>query len=78
MSQRNQQSDCQSREDATCVIPAGTPDWITADLIEATIRTWQPYYQTPLSTEDAIEMIRNAGLLFNVLASHRPDIETSR
>ncbi len=72
MSQSNRQSDCQSREDARCIIPAGTPNWITPELVEATVRTWQPYYQAPLSIDDAIEMIRNAGLLFNMLASHHP------
>ena len=73
MSRSNRQSECQSREDASCIIPAGIPNWITPELIEATIRTWQPYYRTPLSMEDAIEMIRNAGLLFDVLATHSPE-----
>lgn len=77
MSQRNRQSDCQNREDATCIIPAGTPDWITPELVEATIRTWQPYYKTPLTIDDAIEMIRSVGLLFNAIATHRPETGNS-
>jgi len=71
MSRSNRQSDCQSREDAQCIVPAGTPAWITPELVEATIRTWQPYYEAPLSTDDAIEIIRNAGLLFQTLSMNR-------
>jgi hypothetical protein len=73
MSRSNRQSDCQKPEEATTLLlPAGTPAWITPELVEATIRTWQPYYKTPLTTDDAIEIIRNAGLLFDVLSSNRP------
>lgn len=71
MARRNQQPDCRIREDAKRIVPAGTPDWITAELIEATIRTWQPYYPSSLSTDDAIEIIRNAGLLFDALSTRR-------
>jgi hypothetical protein len=56
--------DCQNHEDASCVVPAGTPAWIAPELIEATIPTWQPYDKTPFSTDNAVEIIRNAGLLF--------------
>lgn len=69
MSRSNRQADCQSREDAGCILPAGTPAWITPELVEATIRTWQPYYQATLSTEDAIGIIRNAGLLFEAMST---------
>jgi hypothetical protein len=71
MSRSNRQSDCENREDANCIVPAGTPTWITPELVEATIRTWQPYYKTPLLIDDAIEIIRNAGLLFDVLSTRR-------
>ncbi len=72
MSRSNRQHDCAKPEggDATTV-PAGTPDWITVELIEATIRTWQPYYATLLTTDDAIEIIRNAGRLFDALSTRR-------
>jgi len=69
MARRNRQIDCQIREDASCILPAGTPAWITPELIEATIRTWQPYYKATLSTEDAIDIIRNAGLLFEAIST---------
>jgi len=73
MSRSNRQSDCQKPEEApTLLLPAGTPAWITPELVEATIRTWQPYYKTPLTIDDAIEIIRNAGLLFQALSTKRP------
>lgn len=68
MSRSNRQPDCQNREDAKSIVPAGTPVWITPELVEATIRTWQPYYKTLLTIDDAIEIIRNAGLLFRALS----------
>lgn len=71
MARRNQKSDCQNREDAKSIVPVGSPDWITTELIEATIRTWQPYYKNTLTPEDAVEMIRNVGLLFQVLSKDR-------
>ena len=77
MSRSNRQADCRTRDDATSIVPAGTPDWITADLVEATIRTWQPYYETPLSTDDAIDIIRNAGLLFDALSTRRSGAQIS-
>lgn len=59
------------------ILPAGTPDWITIELVDATIRTWQPYYQTPLTTDDAIEIIRNAGLLFDAISTRRGSMRNS-
>lgn len=69
MSRSNRQSDCQSREDAQSIVPTGTPDWITAELIEATIRTWQPYYREVITPEEAVTMIRSVGRLFDALSS---------
>ena len=43
------------------------PSWITDDLIADTISTWQPYYNTPLTEQDAIEMLVNVGRLFDML-----------
>jgi hypothetical protein len=48
-------------------VPPGAPSWITPDLIADTLRVWQPYYRTPLTAEDALEMIMNVGQLFDVL-----------
>jgi hypothetical protein len=48
---------------------AAVPAWITPELIEETIRVWQPYYATRLAPEDAVIMIRDMGRLFGVLAT---------
>jgi hypothetical protein len=71
MSRSNQKKDCVALGDARpSIVPAGLPDWITTDLIEETIRVWQPYYPTILTAEDAIGMIRSVGGLFQALKSH--------
>ncbi len=72
MARRNRQSDCRIREDAKSIVPAGTPDWITPELVEATIRTWQPYYKEVLTPDEAVTMILNVGRLFETLSSRSP------
>lgn len=49
-------------------VPPGTPRWISPELIEKTIRTWQPYYEKPLTPEDAVAMITGVGRLVDVLS----------
>ena len=58
-------------------LPPGTPAWITAELIALTMRTWQPYYATVVSPEDAVKMITAFGGLIGVL-SRGPSDETFR
>ena len=55
--------------DAPSGFPAGTPHWITPELIEATIRVWQPYYETVISPEEAITMIQSVGRLYQAFSS---------
>jgi hypothetical protein len=70
MSRSNQPKDCVIADDAVSgIIPAGTPEWITPELVEETIRVWQPYYAEVLSPDEAITMIRNVGRLFQALSS---------
>lgn len=70
MSRRNQKRDCEAREDAhSSIVPAGAPDWITPELVEATIRVWQPYYADVISPEEAVTMILDVGRLFDALSS---------
>jgi len=52
-------------------VPPGAPGWVTPELIDLTIRTWQPYYRTPLSPDDALTMILNVGRLYGVLSGDR-------
>ena len=69
MSRRNQQRDCEVREVArSSIVPAGAPDWITPELVEATIRVWQPYYEEVLTPEEAVTMILTVGRLFDALS----------
>jgi hypothetical protein len=45
----------------------GAPCWITTELIEATIRVWQPFYKNPLTRADALEILQRVGHLIDVL-----------
>jgi len=49
-------------------IPAGTPTWVTPELIARTIRVWQPYYREPLKPEDALAMILGVTELNKVIS----------
>ena len=48
------------------------PDWITSELIDETVRVWQPYYAEPLTVEDAAGMLTGAGRLLSVLTGVLP------
>jgi hypothetical protein len=42
-------------------VPTGAPAWVTAELIQHTLRVWQPYYEHPLTAQDALGMILSTG-----------------
>ena len=69
MSRSNHTRACEALEDARNIVPAGAPDWITTELVEETIRVWQPYFKDVLTPEEAVTMIRNVGWLFQALSS---------
>lgn len=48
-------------------VPPGAPAWVTPELIQHTLRVWQPYYEHPLTTQDALAMILNTGRIVNAL-----------
>ena len=48
-------------------LPPGTPRWISPELIAETLQTWQPYYQEPLTPEEAVAIIKSVGRLVDVL-----------
>ncbi len=48
-------------------VPAGSPGWITDELIERTIAVWQRFYAAPLTAEDAVEMLMRVSHLLGVL-----------
>lgn len=49
-------------------LPAGTPAWITPELIRETMRVWQPYYSASVTPEDAVTILKSVGELLPVLA----------
>ena len=40
------------------------------EFLDKTIKTWQPYYPTPLSLNDAREITENMTALFNFLINN--------
>jgi hypothetical protein len=70
MSRGNPKKDCAVQEGARpSIVPAGTPDWITPELVEKTIRVWQPYYQAIVTPEEAVTMILNVSRFYEALSS---------
>jgi hypothetical protein len=49
----------------------GWPKWITTEMITDTIQTWQPYSQTVLTAEDAVQMLVQVRRLNEALSSSR-------
>lgn len=49
-------------------LPPGTPEWITPELVDRTIRVWQPFYgKAQLSPADAVQILVGTGRLLAVL-----------
>ena len=44
------------------------PAWVTEELIEETLRVWQPRYKHTLTREDAVGIILSVSRLFGALA----------
>lgn len=40
-------------------MPPGCPAWITAEKIRETMWVWQPYSDTPITVDDALEILTN-------------------
>jgi hypothetical protein len=56
-----------TQERSNSAAQQNAPSWITPELIERTLRVWQPYYAAPLQPEDAVTMILSVGQLFDSL-----------
>jgi hypothetical protein len=53
-------------------IPAGAPPWVTEEEIAETIWVWQPFYEQPLTEDDALEILVNVRSLLDVFVQgHR-------
>lgn len=48
-------------------VPPGLPGWVTPDLLELTLRVWQPYYAETLTMGDAAGMLTGVGRLLSIL-----------
>ncbi len=50
-------------------VPAGAPPWVTPELIEHTLRVWQPFYEDQLISEDALEIILSVDRVADLVSS---------
>ncbi|MBA3313512.1 MAG: hypothetical protein H0T47_09530 [Planctomycetaceae bacterium] len=57
-----------SNEPKMVRVPAGVPRWVTPELIAHTLHVLQPYYETPLIAEDALEIMMGVRRLVEVLS----------
>ena len=53
-------------------LPAGTPDWISLDLLAYTIQTWQPKSIAALTPQNAVEILTLFGQLFEAVGLLNP------
>jgi hypothetical protein len=52
-------------------VPLGAPAWVTPDLLAMTIEIWQPHYKTPLTEDDALQIILNVGRLLDSIRENK-------
>lgn len=62
-------------ESQPTTVPVGAPSWVTEELIELTLRTWQPFYSHQLIEADALEMIVGVDQLFGVFSRDKTNEE---
>jgi hypothetical protein len=48
-------------------------DWITDDLLRATLAAWSPRYEQPLTSDDAVEILMNVKRFSEALLASRKD-----
>lgn len=56
-----------ARAASNVALPPGTPTWITPDLLNLTLKVWQPFYTHDLSADDAVTILQSVGQLFRAL-----------
>lgn len=66
-------SDCGNNLASRPVVPVGAPDWVTPQLIQDTLDTWNSHYAEALKPEDALEILINVNNLFQVIEPERDD-----
>lgn len=65
--QKPSRPDKPSNKEAVTRVPAGAPAWVTEELIQDTLDTWQSHFQKTLTPEDALEMLVDATNLMEFL-----------
>lgn len=55
--------------DANATIPPAAPPWVTPQLVDDTLRAWQPLYERTLTATDALEILLDVGRLLDLLES---------
>lgn len=59
-------------------VPAGAPTWVTPELIQHTLRVWQPFYEHPLTAQDALGMILSIGRIVEPLTEPDPKLTSEK
>ncbi len=77
MTVRRTRKQVSSDSATSLVVPSGAPSWVTPELLEKTVKVWQPYYEEELIPEDALAIIMGVGRIFEFLADGHSD-ETIR
>lgn len=77
MPKRSDSSQPKDTAQQSKTVPAGAPPWVTSELIDHTLRVWQPFYQDQLIPEDALAIIKGVAGIVEVLSSGT-DHETIR
>ena len=68
MAKRRKQNNSNPKPAVTIgAVLSGAPAWVTQELLELTLRTFQPRYPTTLTLQDALDMILAVGRLFQLL-----------
>ena len=49
----------------TTTVPVGAPAWVTPELLEETISTWQVHYGGPMTPDEALDIVLNTVRLFD-------------
>lgn len=60
-----------STRPALPIVPPGAPAWVDGELLALTIRVWQPYYEAPLTPEEALAMLLGTAQLLGVVTTRR-------
>ena len=58
---------CAESQDGVA-FPVAVPDWLSDELLRKTLEVWQPFYDDPLTEEDAKYIILSVGRLIDIVS----------